>query len=529
MKINKITAQGFKSLYEETTIDFTQMEGLWKMSGKVGAGKTTLGELIIFGLYGSIKDKNVNDLISWSCSKCEVTIEMESRGYEIKIHRVIKKQAQGVFNIYINGEELEYTNKRGAQNILEQDYYDCSRTAIESLCIISFNNFKSIAQFSSGSNSTRKFVDDIFGFDIINKYTDVCRSLSSDRSINLSVDQIKLQSLESSKVDYEKALKKAKEEEEDGDIISLNNDIERLQEEYKPIAIRDKQEYVEQGNKVQKLRDLLNSIKTRGVISKKNLEVVKSGTCPTCSQSVPESLIESMSEELKLQKQQYSNTDKMYKEANSKFETLNKDIKKRFEEQNEKILNIKKQIRRIEYQKKNSISNYEKLITEVSKDIEDLKKVITEKEVEVNNWTIVYDKISKDLRPALLTHYIPILNSNIEYYIQALQQPYTITFDTMFNCVISIHNTDNIPISSLSTGQLKTVNTAIIFGILKTLLNSINFNISFLDELFSNMHDDLRETTCKMLRDNINIQVMFVITHAHIDDELFDGEIEAAA
>ncbi len=527
MKVNKIVAQNFKSLYEETTLDFTNMSGLWKCSGKVGSGKTTIGELIIFCLYGSLKDKNVPDLISWGTGKCSTHIELESRGHEIVIDRVIKKQGQGQLDLYIDGEELEYTNKKTAQNILEDDYFDCSRTAIESLCIISFNNFKSIAQLSSGSNVTRKFIDDIFGFNIINKYSDICRSICSDKSINLGYNEIKLQGLISSKEDYINIIKKFRESDDGGDIGELNAKIDRLKEEYEPISKKQKEDYQILKKEVQDLRDTLNSIKTRGSICRNNLDVVKEGSCPTCSQSVPSTLIESMTNELKSQEDQYRATNSIYKRSLQKFEELNSNIKTMFNEYNDNISDIQKQIRKIEYQKKTSISNYEDLLSNVEKEIEILTKSNIEDKIVVNDWNFVFDKISKDLRPSLLTHYIPVLNSNIEYYIQALQQPYTITFDTMFNCVISVHNTDNIPISSLSTGQLKTVNTAIIFGILKTLLNSINFNISFLDELFSNMHDDLRETTCRMLKDNINIQVMFVITHAHIDDDLFDGEISA--
>ena len=91
---------------------------------------------------------------------------------------------------------------------------------------------------------------------------------------------------------------------------------------------------------------------------------------------------------------------------------------------------------------------------------------------------------------------------------------------------ISAYGVDDIPVSNLSTGQSKIVDTAVILGILKTLLNGVNFNMLFLDELFSNAHAELRNTICQMLKKNMNDKLIYIITHAEMDDTLFDGIIK---
>ena len=53
MIINKIKLYNFKSIYDPIEIDFKEIKGVWKISGPVGSGKTTIGEAIIFGLFGS--------------------------------------------------------------------------------------------------------------------------------------------------------------------------------------------------------------------------------------------------------------------------------------------------------------------------------------------------------------------------------------------------------------------------------------------------------------------------------------------
>ena len=63
MKLTKIKVSKFKSIYDELEIDFNEVRGFWKIGGSVGAGKTTIGEAILFGLFGTIGGKNNGDLI----------------------------------------------------------------------------------------------------------------------------------------------------------------------------------------------------------------------------------------------------------------------------------------------------------------------------------------------------------------------------------------------------------------------------------------------------------------------------------
>ena len=109
---------------------------------------------------------------------------------------------------------------------------------------------------------------------------------------------------------------------------------------------------------------------------------------------------------------------------------------------------------------------------------------------------------------------------------QELQQPYNIKFDENFKCTISAFGTDDIPVNSLSVGQSKLVDTGVILGIIKTLLNGVNFNICFLDELVGNMHAELREIVCSMIKKNMPDKLIYIISHAEIDDMYFDGKIK---
>ena len=64
MQIDRIKISNFKSI-QELDINFQEMHGLWEISGVVGAGKTTIGEAILFALFGSVRGKTNESLISW--------------------------------------------------------------------------------------------------------------------------------------------------------------------------------------------------------------------------------------------------------------------------------------------------------------------------------------------------------------------------------------------------------------------------------------------------------------------------------
>ena len=89
MRIHNITIRNFKSLYGEHYFDFDKCNGLIKLSGRIGSGKTSLGNAILYGLYGAIKGENNTQLIAWNTKACEVEMNLTSKNR--KKYKKIKK------------------------------------------------------------------------------------------------------------------------------------------------------------------------------------------------------------------------------------------------------------------------------------------------------------------------------------------------------------------------------------------------------------------------------------------------------
>ena len=78
MKIHSVKITNFKSCYGTQEFIFDELEGLVKLSGPIGSGKTLLCEAIQWGLLGTVKGQTNPSLIAWNTDACEVEINLTS-------------------------------------------------------------------------------------------------------------------------------------------------------------------------------------------------------------------------------------------------------------------------------------------------------------------------------------------------------------------------------------------------------------------------------------------------------------------
>lgn len=521
MNINKIKIEKFKSIYDSLELDFSNIQGFWKISGQVGAGKTTIGEAIIFGLFGSINGKNNKDLISWGEKHCIIEIWCESKGKNIHIYRENNMYGQSMLNVNVDGEDIIFSNKRNAQAQLENDYFDISKTTLELLCIISFNNFKSIATL--GERDARIFLDQILGFEKLTELINICKDCKKENYININQSQIEVAKLES-QIDKLNQLNNIKKI--GGDIKELKKNINI--NESKILNIKSTSG-VQIDNLKQSLKEYnkqLTTILTLGKQKAKEIEMIKNGICPICGSKIDSSKLKDKELERNLLLQQH-------KQISDNIKNINIELEKNINIMNNSIKEIENDIksdqidivRLEEYEKRTQINS--ETILELQQEINKTSKLLDLYNKEDREWEQLLCILSNNIRSNVLSSFLPIFNQNINRYALKLQLPYYITFDTKFKCTIKVNGCkDDISISSLSTGQLKVVDMVVILGLLGTLISNSNLNLMFLDELFSNLDIELRNNVCVLLRETISKNnTIFIISHQDIPEELLDGEI----
>lgn len=521
MKINKINIQGFKSIYNSITIDFSDVRGMWKIAGTVGTGKTTIGEAIMYGLFGDIKGKTQVDMVSWGLKKGVIEIWCESRGHQIYINRELRIQGQAILTVEVDGEALVFTNKRDAQQQLENEYYDISKMTLELLCIISFNNFKSIASLNAAD--TKQFLDQVFGFSILTRYTEVSKLLQNQTQEEWNTLNNKISNLQS-QIDSILVLKSKTKV--DGDIQETTNKLNEVQAELAKKREVFSKFQTKQHELLREINQKLATIKILGSNKKKEIDFIEKGICPTCGAPIDQSQLELKRQEREVLIEQYTEVNNKYTTEDTKLQSQTK----KYNEYNEKILkelqDLKVLLSKLNNQEQNtSVADEE--IAFIQQSISTVEDLCTKASKEIAEWNELKTILSTTIRSNVLSNFIPILNKNIAIYLSELHQEYTINFDNEFKCTVTKFGFDKtISIGSLSTGQLKTIDMAIILGVLSIIMHNINFNIIFLDELMSNMDTDLRDSMCELLQSICKEnQTVFIISHTDLNEKFFMGSI----
>lgn len=539
MIIHNIKITNFRSCYGEHYFDFDDMQGLIKLSGPIGAGKTTLGEAIIWGLFGSVKEHNNPNLIAWNTDSCQVELNITSKNKNIYINRNIKEQLY----ITVDGKLLSASNKKDYQNILEE-FYDVPRLAIEKMCIISFNSFNnSIASMTP--YETKIFLDEIFGFKTFSEYND---EIIQERKNQLT-ENTKLNAVYNDTKDQINYLeeKKAKQQAELSntiDITGLDKERENLVEQGK--SLKNKLADIESNYKVKILEQKENKMShynkkmeyaTLGKQEKEYYNTFKTGVCPTCGHNVDIAEVEKHKQKMQEYAALYKEEEKIEKEYDeiildlerAKTKDMN-EVKLEMESLRSKISEIDSKVKMYNNSLKLIGENYDDLITDYKTKLKEISESISISDAEIGEWNEMNELFSKTLRYNLLDTLIPHINSSIQYYINKLEQNYIVKFDQEFKAHIYTDSSPDheIAYKDLSTGQRKTLDVAIIFGILQNIIANVKCNVILLDELMSNMDADSRNTLLGILKDTLKDKTVFVVNHSEMMDDYFDHKVRVS-
>ena len=522
MIIKDIKITNFKSLYGEHYFNFDDLDGLIKLSGSIGSGKTSLGEAILYGLYGSVKTHKNPNLIAWGTKSCCVEINLVSKGKNINILRDIYQPLK----ITVDGKLVGASNKRDTQQILEEELFDVPKLAIERMCIISFNQFNSLASMNPGQ--TKEFLDNVFGFKTFSEYNNV---IVNERK-NQMTENTRLQTLlNETKSQIEYLLQKKENQKqklhESIDIDKLKADREELVKKGKQAKSDKEQINKELEEKKTSIISQMSEYALLGKQEKEYYNTFKSGKCPTCGNEIDPSKISESKDKM----MEYA--DK-WKALDADKKVLESEYQVKITEKNNEIQSLKEAIEKIDSQitvYKNNIKllneNYDNLISDNEIKLKEYEKQLSASDIEIGEWNEMNELFSKTLRYKLLNSLIPQINKSIQYFINKLELDYVISFDQEFKSHITTENNfKEIQYSDLSTGQRKSVDVAIIFGIIQNIIANVNFNIFFLDELMSNMDAEARNNMLSILKETLSEnRTIFVINHAEMQDDFFNHKI----
>lgn len=536
MIIHNIKITNFKSIYGSQTFNFDNLKGLIKLSGPIGSGKTTIAEAILWGLYGTVKGQNNGQLVSWNTKACEIEMNLTSKNKEVHIVRNIYQP----LIVEINGKTLLASSKRNTQEILEDEIYDVPKLAVTKMCVISFNAFNSLAAMSP--SETKIFLDDIFGFKLFSDYNN---EVIIERKAQQN-EQLKLNSI------YEETLKQIEQlrEKQAAQTIQLQESVDlsgiqskRAKLVNQGVTLKNKKEDIKKErdtknkefeSQIQVFVAKMSEAATLGKQAKNHYNTFKSGICPTCGQKIDQAHID----EYKNKMEEYANVYRTNEAEKKKIEEIKQksynSYLTKMAECDTEMDSLRKQISAIDAELKSyndSVQliqdNYDELIKEYEEKAKTIKEELDKCDVEIGEWNEMNELFTKTLRYNLLETLIPHINKSIQFFINKMDQSYKVQYDQEFKPHIFVDGWDKeIAYNNLSTGQRKSLDLAIIFGILQNVITSIDFNVFVLDELFSNMDSDARNIMLNLLKETMSEdKTIFVMNHAEMADDFFKFKI----
>jgi DNA repair exonuclease SbcCD ATPase subunit len=541
MRIKKIEWRNFSSYgNRKQEIEFEEEACLYQVVGENGAGKSSISQVITFGLYGKLEGKKLKDIPNRINGNAWVMITLDSNGSEIVVERGLEPN---LFRLYINGVEYDQAGVRSVQDYLSEDILGIPYYVFNNTISLSINDFKSFIKMSS--QDKRSIIDKIFGFHVLNQMRDLLKE--ENRKIRESMENLggRLSSVEStiqSSLNEMENLANQIEEESSSKKEELQNSLETFEglqvihnkktEEFRDIENELNSELTNTNRLIIESRTKLQEVQRK-------IKLYDLDQCPTCQTSLDSEFHHCIKDGLVADQssvsQQLEESNTLMADLKQKERDLSS-IKRDIMDKGKKIEMKINEIRR-DLKSLNESSN-DKQLQSLQRIVDNLQgergKMETEsfKNQEKNNWLRTLDEIlgEKGVKQMAIRTILPSLNSEILELLGKMHLDYQVIFDEEFNATI-YHMGVEIPTQTLSTGEMKKVDFVVLIAIMKLMkMKFSSINLLFLDELFSSVDPDgvhsilrILRSVCKELGLNI-----FVINHAPMPHEIFDWKLEVA-
>ena len=548
----KIAYRNFLSSGNQATeIKFTDTQTTL-IVGANGSGKSTMLDALCFGLFNKAFRKiNKSQLINSTNEKeCLVEIDFSIGTKEYKVRRGIKPN---IFEIWIDGVlQNQAAASTDQQKQLEDGILKLNYKSFTQIVILGSASFVPFMQLSTANR--REVVEDLLDIKIFSAMNAVIKNRIKNTNDKIKELSLK-QSMTEEKVEMQKDFIESIEKSGKENIEKKKDKITSIATYTNQLTAENLQKVEEVSNTLQpQLENLLDASKKlkqlsnlKGKISEKVSSITEQHkffnnnlVCPTCTQMIQE--------EFRLNK--VSESETKAKELQQGYNELKEAIQQ--EEQREHEFNVvSKKISSLNNEISNNnvkISQFNKQSKDLDQEIQDItnkiknrnteRKVLTKLEETLdliqtekakNKEDISYfdfaHSLMKDggIKGKIIKKYLPLMNQQINKYLQMMDFYINFTLDEEFNEKIKSPIHEDFTYESFSEGEKMRINLAILFTWreIARMKNSVNTNLLILDEVFDSSLDFMgTDYFTKIIKYVIKDTNIFVISHK--TDELID-------
>jgi len=541
MRIKKIEWKNFGSYgNRKQTLELSDSSFLFQIFGANGFGKTTISQVIAFCLYGKVEGKKLGDLPNRINGNAWTRIEFDSNNKSIVVERGLEPS---FFNLYIDGIAYDQAGKKNVQEYLTDDIIGIPYYVFNNTISLSINDFKSFIKMSP--QDKRAIVDKIFGFHILNQMRETLKS--EGKKIKEELDRLcgSLKATEKSIAtsnDEMELLVSQIEEESKNKIIELNETLAKFQN-LQNLHSDKVQLFLEKESEISDLirNSNMKLIELRSDITNltSRLRLYENSKCPTCEGDLDSVHHHSLKNQLETTKKQkdidLSELEKILfsnKEVESQIKTQKYELQEKGNKIKIKISEILRELEKLgRTDTEKQVSSLRNIINNLESDKSKLNSEVL-KTGEKSAWIKQLDDIlgEKGVKQMAIKTILPSLNSEIIDLLREMNLDFQVIFDEEFKGTI-YHMGAEIPVQTLSTGEMKKVDFVVLISIMKLMkLKFSTINLLFLDELFSSVDPEGTHSILKILKKNTREMGLnvFVMNHYPMPHEFFDFKLEVS-
>mgnify|MGYP006125044695 FL=1 len=517
------------------------------ITGENGAGKSTILDALVFGLFNKPFRKINKALLCNSINEkgCVVEIEFNVGTVEYKVRRGMKPV---FFEIFKNGKLIDQPgNARDYQIILENTILKLNYKSFTQIVILGNASFTPFMQLST--RDRREVIEDLLDIQIFSTMNLLLKERVSENKRNIAEVNYQLD-ITQEKIDVQKEYLRQVTSDANKLIVSLKDEAQGYVESkqdadnlcialtmtadtlIESISHKGKSEA-----KSNKMTSLLDKLEDKSAKAEKRIKFYDNNdNCPTCEQII----------DMQVKKQKIDDTAKILHTTQDAIEQLTEEFNVLLKELNGmntiqyEIQDAQNKIRDCQTQ----ISLYGDQIRGVEQKIQTIEQqstVDSDATIKLDSYKTdlgVYSKqasaLSEDkalfeiastmlkdggIKSKIIKQYVPIMNKLVNKYLSALDFFVNFELDEEFNEIIKSRHRDEFSYASFSEGEKTRIDIALLltWRAIAKLKNSTNTNLLILDEVFDNSLDLTGTDELTKLLNDMSDTNVFIITHTKGD------------